>query len=50
MAIKLTKEHKSAMERAHEDPKFRTALLKELIRIAMAADPKLLDKALDNLK
>ena len=36
--------------RAHADPAFRTALLKELLRIAVAEDPMLLTKALLKLE
>lgn len=35
----------SIMTRAHADKEFRTELLKELLRLAVAADPELLEKA-----
>ena len=33
------------MTRAHSDKEFRTELLKELLRLAVASDPELLEKA-----
>jgi hypothetical protein len=33
------------LARAHRDPEFRLRLLKELMRLAVKADPELLDKA-----
>jgi hypothetical protein len=33
------------IERAHKDPVFCKALLKELLRLAVASDPELLEKA-----
>ena len=33
------------MTRAHTDKEFRTELLKELLRLAVASDPELLEKA-----
>jgi len=42
----LTKAERMAIiERAHRDKEFRDALLKELLRLAVASDPELLEKA-----
>jgi hypothetical protein len=46
----LSKKHKDIMLRAHSDPKFRVELLKELLRLAIKADPELLEKALNKLE
>ena len=47
----LTREaRQTIMERAHNDPKFRTELMKELIRLAIKANPDLLDEALLKLE
>jgi hypothetical protein len=46
----MTREERQViMERAHVEPKFRVELMKELLRIAIKADPDLLDKALQKL-
>jgi hypothetical protein len=42
--------NKEVIARAHVDPAFRTALLKELLRIAVAEDPMILSKALLKLE
>jgi restriction endonuclease Mrr len=42
----LTKiERIAIMKRAHADKEFRTELLKELLRLAVSADPELLERA-----
>ena len=46
----LSKKHKEILERAHQDPTFRLALLKELMRLAVKNDPELLDKALARIE
>ena len=46
----LTKAHKAIIERAHLDPEFRTELLKELLRMAVASDSELLDKAVKRIE
>lgn len=46
----LSSWHKEIIARAHVEPEFRLALLKELVRLAVAADPDLLDKALNKLE
>ena len=38
--------NKEILAKAKVDPSFRTALLKELLRIALVEDPNLLTKAL----
>lgn len=42
--------NREIIARAHVEPKFRTDLLKELLRLAIAQDPKLLTKALQKLE
>jgi len=42
--------NKEIIAKAHANPAFRTALLKELLRIAVAEDPQLLTKALLKLE
>jgi hypothetical protein len=42
--------NKEIIARAHVDPAFRTALLKELLRIAVSEDPMLLAKAILKLE
>jgi hypothetical protein len=46
----LSKKHQAIVERARRDPKFRLELLKELIRMAVRADPELLDRALEKIE
>ncbi len=46
----LTPWHKEIIARAHIEPEFRVALLKELVRLAVAADPELLDKAVSKIE
>jgi hypothetical protein len=46
----LSKKHQEILNRAHLDPKFRLSLLKELLRLAVARDPELLDKALEKVE
>lgn len=41
---------KTLIERSNKDPKFRVVLLKQLIKMAMEADPHLLAKALLKLE
>ena len=46
----LTKEEKQVIiERAHEDKVFCKALLRELVRLAVAADPDVLEKSMRRL-
>lgn len=47
----MTREERQViMERAHVDPKFRVDLMKELLRIAIKANPDFLDEALAKLE
>jgi len=46
----LSKAHKQIIERAHLDKEFRVELLKELLRIAVAQDTELLDKAVAKIE
>lgn len=49
--MSLTRDYKKTiLDRAKKDPKFRVALLKELLRLALKADPALLSKALLKLE
>ena len=46
----LRKKYQDILDRAHADPKFRLNLLKELMRLAIKADPDLLEKAMNKLE
>ena len=48
--MSLTKtRQKEIISRAHRDPEFRLALLKELFREAIKNDPNLLEKTVEKL-